>query len=481
MKLFRDARNVSASALMAVSLSSLRSLLLLGILGPALIGAWKAAGLLHLLGEVLRTAVSRGMSLLVPMRTGQGNQEEARRLETAAGFFVLLAGLALGAGVMAFSFLIADENLRLAVRIMAVVLLFAQPCQFIRELTVARHSFQSRSKELLMAAMIDFTFAIALSAGFGLVGIGTATLLSVTVPALYLWRKEGYRFGLRPDWPRLREMSRVGMPYSLTDGAFDLTRLLDAAVMTPLLGPIGVGYYAVSLLIMDFSAFVTRIGISQVVTPHLLREFGKVGSARQVAMFYEMPTRLLSYLLPPVLGMISLLIPQFVHLVLPQYTPGIAAAQVTIWAVFFMAVHASLGSFFLAAGKQFSVLRVLAVLIPLGALAQVAVIRGGFGLTGVAWTSFTVFGLATTAELWIARRGCGHGLRDNLGFLASTYLPLVVSMAGARFLQGADFGLALGAPVEALLRSLLLVLCYLPVLAAYETRFSMLRAVRQTT
>ncbi|MCX6623629.1 MAG: oligosaccharide flippase family protein [Acidobacteria bacterium] len=480
MKTFRDAKYVTSSAIVAVALTAIRSLLVLRIVGPAVIGAWKAAMLLYTTGEFLRLGVSRGIALQVPVLDGQGEQKQSDRLAAAAGSFVLLVGVVAGIGFFLASFFITDRELRLAFQLVSVVMMLGQPHQFLRDLVSARHSFQLRAKELLLAASIDFGAGLTLAWLFGLPGIGIATMLAVGVPAVYLWRKQGFHFHLHIDRPSLKRLVNVGFPFSLAETAFDFARFLDVLVMTPLLGPVVVGYYAVSLLILDFSTFVTKLGISQVVAPHLLRAYGKAGSAREVEVFYEMPVRLFSYVLPPLIAVGSLMIGEFVRLVLPQYTPGIPAAQITMWGIFFMAVHSTIGSFFLAAKKLREVLRLFAVLLPAGAVAHIIVIKAGYGLTGVAWTSLAVLAVASSAEIWIARRSCGHSPAEITGFLASLYFPIGAAMLITSLVQ--DYGFTAGGSevLTSIVKASLITGLYVPLFLVYENRFSLLRTVRQT-
>jgi O-antigen/teichoic acid export membrane protein len=479
MKVFRDARYVTSSAIVAVVLTALRSLLVLRLVGPAVIGAWKAAMLLYTSSEFLRFGVSRGISLEVPQMDGREEQREADRLAAAVGGFVLGVGVLAAVGAFLWSFFIEDRELRLAFRLVAVVLALGQPHQFLRDLASARHSFQIRAKEVLLAASIDFSAGLALAWMFGLTGIGIATMLAVGIPAVYLWRRQGYRFEFQLDLPRLRRLAHTGLPFSLAESAFDFARFLDVLVMTPLLGPVVVGYYAVSLLILDFSTFVTKMGVSQVVSPHLLKEYGRAGRVRDVEVYYETPVRLFSYLLPPILAVGTLMIGGFVRLLLPQYTPGIGAAQITMWSIFFMAVHSTIGSFFLAAKRLREVMRLFLVLLPAGAAAHVAVIKAGFGLEGVAWTSLVVLAVAASAEIWIARRSCGHSPRSIVAFLASLYLPVAAAMLLTAAVEAAGLGAGLPALAAVALKGLLITGVYLPLFVFYETRFCLVRTACQ--
>ncbi len=264
---------------------------------------------------------------------------------------------------------------------------------------------------------------------------------------------------------------------------FEILRRLDVILMALVLGPVAVGYYGTSLLIMEFSIVLARKGVNQVVSPHLLREFGRTGSILDAAVFYELPLRLFCYLLPPVLGVGSLLIGDFVHLCLPQYVPGIPAAQLTIWTMFFVALHASINAFFVASDMILVIWRIFALLIPFGAAAQFAVMKSGFGLTGAAACSLATLAVVAAAEIYVARKRCAHGLREIGSFLAILYFPLVFAILLAQLMDSSMlasfFAIEGPAPLAAGLKSLVFLILYMPVLWLYENKYSILRSVRQ--
>jgi O-antigen/teichoic acid export membrane protein len=420
------------------------------------------------------------VGIQVPILEGQGDQQEADRVISLAGTFTILVGAILGMVVLGFSFFVPDPNFRTALRFVAVLVALAQPYLLLREVTMARRLFVLRTKEIWLSSFLDFAAVVLLCHLFQLEGLGAASIMGILIPMIYLLRRQKIGLQRRMDFVGLKEMMRVGIPYSLTEGAFELVRRLDVLLIALLLGPTWVGYYSVSQLILDFSGLLTRQGVTQLLAPHLLREFGRSGSHAEVAIFYEQPARLFSYVLPPVLGVGAMLVAEFVRLFLPQYTPGIMAAEITLWSVFFMAMQSSMSAFLVAADKLASLLKVYAILIPVGALAQFAVIKAGLGLTGVAWTTMVLLALVTAIQICIARRSCGHGVFEITGFLSSLYLPFLTAILLKNVLDQVMFDDLSATPIQMTCKALLLLFLYLPVLLVCEKRFSMLRTVRQT-
>jgi O-antigen/teichoic acid export membrane protein len=471
MKLFRDARSVTSSLAVSLLLAAVRSILLLRILGPALMGAWKSAFLLDTFGEFARMSFSRAMGMRVPVLDGRKDDAEARRLISTTGAFSLYLGVVLGLAIFCVSFLAQNSDLRTALRIVAAVTAVGQPYFFLRELAAAHHLFHLVTRETLIRSVIDFTAGLLLCALFGLRGLGISAVLAIVVVFIYLRHQQKVRFNLALDTPRLRGLLNLGVPYSLSEMTFEVLRRLDVIVMALVLGPVAVGYYGTSLLIMEFSVVLARKGVGQVVSPHLLREFGRTGSVMDAAVFYEMPLRLFCYALPPLIGVGSLFIGDFVRLCLPQYSAGIPAAQITMWTMFFVALHASINAFFVASDMILVIWRIFGVLIPFGAAAQFLVMRAGFGLTGAATCSLATLAIVAATEIYVARNRCGHSLGEIAGFIASLYLPLAISIG---LTQLVDL-----TPLMTGLKALVFLAFYAPVLLMYELKFSILRTVRQ--
>lgn len=472
MKLFRDARSVTSSLIVGLALTSIRSILLLRFLGPALMGAWKSALLLDAVGEFVRMTFSRAMGLRVPMLDGQQDQAQAKRCISAAGALSLYLGLVLGLITFAISFIPSNADLRTALRLVACLTALGQPYLFLRELAAARHFFHLVTRETLIRSIFDFVAGLALCFGFGLRGLGASAVLSIVLVGVYLRHQQHFKFGWKLDVPEVRGLLAVGVPYSLSELTFEVLRRLDGFLIALLLGPVYVGYYGISLLIAEFSIVLARKGVNQVISPHLLREFGRTGSFQQAAEFYEKPLRLFCYTLPPLLAVGSLVIGEFVQMFLPQYTLGITAARITMWTVFFVVLHSSINSFFVASEMILTIWKTFALLIPFGAVAQILTMRAGFGLPGAAVCSLSTLAIVVAVEIFLARRRCGHRTGEIFGYIASMYLPMALAILLSQ--------LAELAPIAPVLQAVLFLVLYTPVLLMYESRFSILREVRQT-
>jgi len=475
----RDVRSVSSSILFGLAISAVRSILLFRILPRVALGAWKTAMIADTASEFARLGVNRGLEVRVPQLDSRGESEAAAAVIATAATFSLGLGVVYGLLVFAAGWMVRGPELRTALWALALIIAVLQPYFFLRDLAYARQRFALRTRENVLRSAADAVVAVAGAAMFGLAGLGAGTALVVVASALYLMRAQAFRFQRRFSWRRLCTMIRIGFPYSLTEGAFEFLRRLDVLMIAVLLGSESVGYYGISLLVLDTASTVARRGVSQVLSSHLMHAYGRSGSHRAVAGYFEAPARLFSYVLPPLLGAGSFFVGDFVRLVLPQYAAGIRAAEVTMWSIFFVAMHATLSSFFVAAARIKLTLKYFLVVMPVAAAAQWAVARAGFGIVGVAWTTVGALALVSAGEMAMARTSCGYTKLQTLRFLAVTYLPVALAIP-MRFVVE-----AMGAPSSLpqwampLARALAFLAFLAPLVVVYEFRFSMLRWVRR--
>ena len=207
----------------------------------------------------------------------------------------------------------------------------------------------------------------------------------------------------------------------------------------------------------------------------MLKRYGETGSLEAVEQYFAVPARLFSYVLPPVLAIGVFLAPPLVGVFLPDYIPGVAAAQVSIWGAFCLGLHSPLGSFLSASGQVGRVLRGLALLIPVSLLLQFQLARSGVGITAVAWAGLATLLAATVWEMALARLSSGDSPRQAATAVGTLFAPMAFSILTATALES-----FLGPAPETLpLKAAAYLVLYAPVLFVYEGRFALLRRLRR--
>lgn len=479
----KDARQLTSAVAISLVLTSIRSVFVFRVLGPALMGAWKSAAVVDTVHEAARMGVLRALAIRVPVLDGAGRTEQSDEIISESGSVMFWLGFVLAGVIFISSFFFVNPDLRVAIRWMAALAVVTEPYVFLRELAAARHRFELRFRETLCRAAVEFFAAILLCPKFKLLGLGGGMVLGAAATAAYLYFRQTVPLRLRPRAGAVKQLFLTGAPVSLSEAGYEFIRRVDVVIMVVLLGPIFVGYYGISRLVTDFSTVLCQKGIAQVLSPHLLHTYGRTGSVLKTARYFEYPARLFSYTVPPLVGAGSFFVGNFVRLFLPQYVPGIIAAQITMWTIFFVALHSSVGSFAVALDLIPVLLRMYIVLIPVTAAAQYTILRAGFGLEGAAWCTFAILAAIGTAEVALAKRKCGNTSSEIGLFLTTLYFPVAFAMCLKHVVDGMRLGSWFmnhpGTLAESATKALIFLVLFTPILAVYEVKFSLLRMVHR--
>lgn len=167
---------------------------------------------------------------------------------------------------------------------------------------VLRSFFAAMEKPLWTLLIAVFAIGFNALAGYALIfgnfgfprmelhGAGIATTLSsimmfigLTIVTLCHRRFKRYRlFGRfwRPDWPRLVELWRIGIPMALTF-VFETSIFYAAVIMMGLIGPTAMAAHAVAIQIASLT-FMVPLGFGQVATVRVGRAYGR-GDPKSIA------------------------------------------------------------------------------------------------------------------------------------------------------------------------------------------------------
>ena len=450
--------------------------MVLRIAGPVAIGVWKTAMSIYPLGSLANLGSSTGFSVLGPVLDGQRNQRESRELGQAAGNVSLVSGVAAGAAVFALSWLAPNPELAFALRMVAGVLALAQPMHFLRELASATRRFGVLASSNILSGVVDTLAYIGLAYLFGLTGLGIAAAVSTAVPALFILWATGFRFSRSMRLAPARQLVKAGLPAQSAGVLFQMTRRLDLLVLSVFCDPVLVGCYGVGLLIMDFAVMLADTGISKVVSPRVLTEFGRSGASPATADIFESALRLIFYLGPPLIASAALVIPVFVSTLLPEYRPGIKAAELVVWTQLFLCVHACLGGYLAATGRIGAQVKLLVAVLVGGLALQILSASAGFGLEGAALATLLTVAAAAATEIWLAEQTLGRRLPEFAKSLTALYWPsfycFLVTIAAGQCLPA---GTALSPTIVAQLA--IVWAAYAPVLLQKERQFGLIRGV----
>lgn len=403
----KDVLQFSASSVFSALVSVPVSLIVARLLGPYLLGVWSHVLLVQGYLATLHLGVWAGMYRERPVERGLQNAEGVRAVTDVTFTFALTAaGLAVAAGSVYSWTAGGDGEVHIAFRVLPLLLLAQYGETFLAMLLKSEHRFDvvsmSQVIRTLCSAAIVGALYFAHFDGYVWASVGTAFVVT-----LYLARSAGYRPRLCWDTGMLVRLLRVGFVVMLIDVASTLFETGDRVVVLSLLGVTAFGQYSLGIRLGRLVS-VALACVGPVLYPRMTEEFGRTGDARNVARYMTVPLLVASRVVPIVLGLLALLLPGLVHLLLDEYRPGIAAAQVYMFGLAFSVVLDTCGYMLIAVGQQTSYLWLVFASAGGNALATWLAAHWGYGLVGVAISSAVVRACLGVGVVATSLRSCGE-------------------------------------------------------------------------
>jgi O-antigen/teichoic acid export membrane protein len=221
----------------------------------------------------------------------------------------------------------------------------------------------------------------------------------------------------------LRRYLRTGLPLVALAFLDQSLVSVDQLIVLAYFSLRELGLYNVAIIA---SEAIRTLGLAggAVLGPRLLRRYASAGGkVTAIQSLTLLPVRLYAQLLPLPIGMLWVAGSYGLARVYPSYVEALRPMQILLIAVNFLVVLGGVTTFLFAIDKHPRTLLFLAPALCLNVAIDIALIRGGWGLTGVATGSLVTYFLYAFAQLWYI---CGHfglGLRQRLRFQVGAFGP----------------------------------------------------------
>jgi len=384
-QIIRDIFSYSASGIVSQALGLIAGFWVARLLGPSDFGIWNAVSLVLVYGAYLEFGALSAMGRDLPFHYGQGDLEKAAALEGAARRTTIFGGLIAALFVLAFSFLPSHSSkMALGLQAMAIVLILQQVYTYHRIVLRSHNCFKELSQQQVLLAVVSSGLAILFVVFYGFVGRLVAAILAQAVIVLYALRRNPWiavpKFNLPDVWSAMR----VGLPILMSGFVLSLLATIDRLMVITFLGEKQLGYFGLALLLTSVVSLIPAIA-SQVLYPRITHQFGSSGkNVEALRSFILTPPKILSALLPILIGSLYLSLPLGISVLLPSYTPGITAARIVVVGIFFFGILGLTDYFLVTIGKlkQYALFGCIALLLNI--ILDYLFLQLGYGIEGIA-------------------------------------------------------------------------------------------------
>jgi len=250
-------------------------------------------------------------------------------------------------------------------------------------------------------------------------------LLAQAAYALYFYIKRPLKFKWYWNNKLLKSLIFIGFPIYLQTVVNIVFSSIDRLIIAANLSFEEVGHYSLSTLIKTpVTLLVSTLSI--VVFTELNEKYGKKDTPDVIKLHMNVPQQFVTYILSPLIVFGVLLLPWFTKTFLPDYVPGIEAAQVFVFAILFLSLAGFSSNALFILNKQ----KLAAVSFTLAGILKVAgsliVLKLGYGITGVASVTLIAYLLYDTLMVfWVNKQ-----IKESFNFsvIIKRNVPVLLSV-----------------------------------------------------
>jgi O-antigen/teichoic acid export membrane protein len=265
----------------------------------------------------------------LPFRLGQGNKNEAYEYASTAQYWQKLLGvlvLVLGAASCIVAYLLGNGKFAAGSLTLGVIswqVLYVN--KYLKVLYRTNRDFNWLSLIKVINALFAFG-SIVFVWKFGFYGLCIRAILSAITDFLltYKWRPIRVKASWRPL--QFKQLMRTGLPMYAVANIYGLWPLVQRTLVLALGGTEALGLFALALM-AENSMLTVSSSINNVLYPQMASLWGSGSSVGEIMRSIYKPVFTSMLLLLVALPVGWVLLPIFVETLLPNYIPGIVAAQ----------------------------------------------------------------------------------------------------------------------------------------------------------
>jgi O-antigen/teichoic acid export membrane protein len=477
--LVRDTLGTLLGQIVARAAVLVRGLVSAAVLGPAGLGGWNALSLLLDYGSWASGGALLGLDRELPAAVANHDRVRAARQMAGAWTITLLGGALFTLGTQVYlatgAHRIEGTWGRGAPDLMLVAVVLQLVIQYHASALRAQAEFQRVSAALATQAVLGGVLGMALVARFGVWALLWGWIAGSL--AALVWLRTGrvrptlVPGALRDGWA----LVRIGLPMFAYFMMSVVLRSLDRIALVRYAGNEGLGYYSLGLMTAGLILYLPEAAAA-VLFPRLSAAALGAREAERTRVEVMRAQRAITVALPPLVAIGMVWAGPVVVRLLPAFAEGVASLRVLAIGALLLSASTLPGYGLLARGARLSLLTMSAFMLTLTALLVFSVAAHDRRPASIAVASAIGYGGFALGLLLLAAPGMCAGAGERPGFVVASLLPAMV--AGASALAVCAFGGAETVPA-ALLRSLAVVVLYLPILLTLGRGVGLRRMTRE--
>jgi O-antigen/teichoic acid export membrane protein len=439
-KFIRDSVRFAFSQYVLRAMLMVRGLVAARVLGPQAYGAWNALQIMMDYGAIAPFGSQQGLDQMVPPRIVAEDPVALRRAKRAAIFNILVfsgvfVAICLG-WVLARHSKVFDAWGLGGLALALVCVLSINVSNYQTSIMRSHGDFTTMSGWLVIQGATGGVLGLAALPFFGAWGLLWGWVVGCVAALVFSSVRSRALAPIEPTPSRESfELVRIGLPMFAFTASTMAMRNLDRIIILRSLGTQDLGYYSLSVMVLTMLLYMPD-AVSYVLYPRILSDYGRSGRRPEsIRPLVERVLQASSILVPALAGISYLFARPMVVVLLPKFLPGVDAMRVLCFGAVALAFTNFTSIVLMTLGRQAFLIPAAIVGIALYAVFDLAAVRMGYGITGVAWGTLLAYVVNSGALLALALSGLGARGRSIPIAIARLFAPLALALGVATALD----------------------------------------------
>jgi O-antigen/teichoic acid export membrane protein len=438
-QVLKDAFSISSSQYVAVGISFFTIFSIAKILGPEQFGLWNFFLIILTFTLLGHFGVFNALSKEIPSLIGSRSESIRQETQNVGLTSILISSSAISVMLIVFSFSSFHSKEKFFGYIFIAMISATQILRMFYEMLFRSYGrFRTIAKGNLLYSVLNFSLTVPLTLKLGIYGVYTGALTANLLLLLYYRWTNTEKLSLRIDMGIIRQLFAIGFPIFLFSISTELMNNSGRIITVMLLSTERLGQYSIATNLYTLISLIP-LGLYTVLWPKFFIQYGQTKDKQSLKEYVFDLSILFSYFIPPIIVLIVFMIEPVISNLMPKYSPGLPAAKILLWAIFFDMSTAMSGALAILNGeiRKFFWMQ-LSVVISSLILCAIA-INNGLELTAIALISASAYAVFSFILLRYSIKFFCLDTKKSLQFYLKIYSPLLISLILIYLLQGIHF------------------------------------------
>lgn len=454
-----------------------------GVLIPKLVspvnyGLWRSLMIIYQYATFSNSGTYAAIGVKMPYYNGKGDLVERDNIKNNTFYFNVFISTVISAILIISSFYTFGENqqfYKYGFLLFSILTFSSNIADFFLQLFRIEKNFLTLSKLTVLQIVSQLILSILFITVFkDILFLSIAIIVSNFILIFFALLNTGIPKFVNIKFSEMWKLILFGFPLLLNGILLEIIRGIDQVLIISFLNPEDLGYYGLAVAIQRIGFLVPGV-LASILMPYIYEEYGKTNNIKRISQIYEksiiIVALICAFFLVNMIIYSELLIKYF----LPKYLNSLNILKILLVGMFSIGLLGLPEILASITGRIVQIIKLQLGAILISFISISFIIYLGYGITGVALTSITIYFFYTLGILYITFKVYANKFSEIITKILLVYMPYFYLMMLFYFATNMDYysnNAFWSELVFAILKSFLILLGFIPLLIYYNNKFS---------